>query len=106
MSALYHIAFYVPISHAEIVKEQMFAAGAGKLGHYQKCSFEYQGQGQFEPMSGSDPFIGERGKLEKVAELKVEMICEKGALKKVIEAMKNSHPYETPAYYVIETVGI
>lgn len=103
---MYHIAFYVPESHAEEVKESMFKAGAGKLGNYEHCSFEYKGIGQFRPLQGSSPFIGSHEMLEKVSEVKVEMICKKEFLAQSIAALKASHPYETPAYYVIETVGI
>lgn len=103
---MYHIAFYVPVEHAEKVKEKMFEAGAGKLGNYDKCSFEYKGTGQFRPLPGSNPFIGTAEQVERVEEVKVEMICKKEFLKAAIDAMKASHPYETPAYYVIETVSI
>lgn len=103
---MYHLAFYVPETHAEIVKEALFAAGAGKLGNYAKCSFEYKGIGQFEPQVGSDPFIGKTGALERVPELKIEMICTDECIERAVEALKKSHPYETPAYYAIKTVGL
>lgn len=103
---MYHIAFYVPETHAGIVKESMFKAGAGKLGNYEKCSFEYSGLGQFKPLPGATPFIGREGDLETVHEVKIEMICSKEFLNDAIEALKLTHPYETPAYYVIETVRI
>lgn len=103
---MYHIAFYVPETHVEIVKESMFKAGAGTIGNYEKCSFEYSGLGQFKPLPGARPFIGSEGDLEKVNEIKVEMVCKKEFLAKAIAAMKSSHPYETPAYYVLETVAI
>ncbi len=101
-----HISFYVPFSHAEKVKEAMFKAGAGKLGDYEHCSFEVQGTGQFRPLEGSNPFIGHVSHLEKVEELKVEMICKKEFLKASIKALKANHPYETPAYFVIETLSL
>lgn len=103
---MYHIAFYVPESHVEIVKEKMFESGAGKLGNYDRCSFEYKGTGQFRSLPGSHPFIGTENELEKVVEVKVEMICARECLSASIAALKASHPYETPAYYVIETVRI
>ena len=103
---MYQISFYVPVTHVDTVKESIFSAGAGKIGHYQRCSFEYEGLGQFEPLNGSDPFIGEQGKLEKVREVKVEMVCVKSVIKEVLAALKSTHPYETPAYYVTEIVDI
>lgn len=102
---MFLIAFYVPEDHAEKVKEAMFLAGAGTIGHYRKCSFEYKGVGQFEPLAGSDPFIGKQGVVERVAELKVEMVCEEGCLAAAISALKITHPYETPAYHVIKTLN-
>lgn len=101
---MFHVAAYVPLDHVEKVKEAMFLAGAGKIGNYARCSFESKGIGQFEPLEGSHPFIGEADKLEKVSEVKVEMVCEKQFLTAAIAALKATHPYETPAYYVIETV--
>lgn len=103
---MFHIAFYVPEDHAEKVKDAMFQAGAGKIGNYEKCSFEYKGLGQFKPLPGSNPFIGSQDELEKVPEIKVEMVCESEHIVTAIEALKSTHPYETPAYYVIETVNI
>ncbi|WPU66334.1 NGG1p interacting factor NIF3 [Peredibacter starrii] len=103
---MFFIAFYVPEDHAEKVKEAMFLAGAGTIGNYRRCSFEYKGVGQFEPLAGSDPFIGKVGDVERVPELKVEMVCAEGHLAAAISALKMSHPYETPAYHVIKTVGI
>ena len=103
---MFFITFYVPEDHSEKVKEAMFLAGAGTIGNYRRCSFEYKGVGQFEPLNGSDPFIGKLGELERVPELKVEMVCAEGCLSAAISALKMSHPYETPAYHVIKTVGI
>lgn len=102
---MFHIAFYVPEDHAEKVKTAMFDAGAGKIGNYAKCSFEYQGLGQFEALPGSQPFLSEQGQLEKVKDLKIEMVCDDLYIEKAIAALKKNHPYETPAYYVIKTVN-
>lgn len=103
---MYHIAVYIPETHVDEVKEKMFAAGAGRIGNYEFCSFEYKGTGQFRPMPESSPFLGKQGEIEKVEEVKVEMVCKNDLLKEVVKAMKEAHPYETPAYYVIETVNI
>lgn len=103
---MFHISFYVPVSHAEKVKESMFAAGAGKVGNYDKCSFEFKGIGQFRPLADAHPFVGQLHQVETVEELKVEMVCEKEYLKATIEALKSSHPYETPAFYVLELITL
>ena len=99
---MYQINFYVPESHLESVKNAMFDAGAGRIGNYGHCAWQVLGDGQFMPLEGSDAFIGEMGKLEKVPEYKVEMVCDDNNLGAVIKALKQSHPYETPAYYTIK----
>ncbi len=98
---MFKIIFYTPESHLEIVKSAMFAAGAGNVGHYSHCAWQVLGEGQFMPLKGSDAYLGEQDKLEKVQEYKVEMICDDTRIKKVIQALKSSHPYEQPAYFVL-----
>ncbi|MFW5432509.1 MAG: hypothetical protein ACKE5Q_06955, partial [Methylophilaceae bacterium] len=98
--------FYVPEKHCENVKQAMFDAGAGVLENYQECSWQTLGQGQFRPMEGSQPFLGEKDKLETIDEYKVEMLCDADCIEPVIQALKSSHPYEVPAYFVIELVSI
>lgn len=99
---MFKIGFFVPVNYAEIVKEAMFVAGGGRIGNYDRCSFETLGTGQFRPLKGAQPFLGTTDQVEKVEELKVEMICEDQFLKAVIEAMKKNHPYEMPAYDIIK----
>jgi hypothetical protein len=99
---MYKICFYVPIDNAAKVKDAMFLAGAGKYKNYDCCSFESMGTGQFRPLENSNPTIGQINIIEKVSELKVEMICEKSIIKEAIKAMKAAHPYEEVAYDVIE----
>lgn len=91
------IAVYVPESHADIVREAMGKAGAGKIGNYSFCSFSSKGIGRFKPEDGAHPAIGEAGKLEAVAEEKIEMICPREDVKQVVEAIKKVHPYEEVA---------
>jgi structural hemagglutinin/hemolysin toxin protein RtxA len=102
---MYKICFYVPVSHAEEVKNAMFEKGAGKIGDYGCCAWQVLGEGQFMPLENSHAFIGEEGRLEKLPEYKIEMVCDKNYLQDVIAALKQSHPYEEPAYQVwsIET---
>lgn len=98
---MYKICFYVPEAQAEVVKNAMFSAGAGKIGDYSHCAWQVAGVGQFLPLEGSDAYIGQVGKLEYTPELKVEMVCAEECIRDVIAAMKTAHPYETPAYQVI-----
>ena len=97
---MYKICFYVPLSHAEVVKNNMFSKGAGKIGNYSACCWQTLGEGQFMPNDHSNPFIGNLNQLEKITEYKVEMICADEYLKDVIAALKHAHPYEEPAYQV------
>ena len=100
------IIVFIPEDYKEVVKAAMFNAGAGSIGNYDQCSFEHHGFGQFRPLKNSNAFIGTIGSVEEVAEVRVEMCCEKAKLVQVIEAMKEAHPYETPAYYAIDTLNI
>ncbi len=97
---MYKLAFFVPESHLEIVKTAAFSAGAGRIGDYECCAWQTLGQGQFKPMAGSNPFIGEQGNIEVVEEYRVEMVCDDTLVKGALEAMKAAHPYEEPAYDV------
>lgn len=102
----YKIIVYVPESHADIVREAIGNAGAGKIGNYTHCMFTIKGTGQFKPGEGANPTIGEVGKLEKVEEVRIETVCAEEKLKDVLKAIKENHPYEEPAtdVYPIEVV--
>jgi len=90
----------VPFEHTEKVKEALFAAGAGKIGQYDCCSWQTAGSGQFKALAGSQPTIGKPGVLETVDEHKVELVCDSEYIDAAIKALKESHPYEEPAYEV------
>ncbi len=102
MAALFKIEFYVPASHLETVKQALFAAGAGKVGPYEHCAWQTQGQGQYRPLAGSNPFKGEAGRVETVAEYKVELVCEEQFLAAARQALVASHPYESAAFSIIK----
>ena len=97
---MYKLVFFVPESHKESVKQAIFSAGAGKYQGYDSCSWETLGTGQFRPLSGSQPYIGEQDKVETVAEFRIETICADNRVKAVLKALIKTHPYETPAYEV------
>ena len=98
---MYKLCFFVPLSHAEETKKAVFEAGGGRIGDYDCCAWQTLGQGQFRPLEGSNPHLGEHGQLERVDELKVELVGEDGLIRDVVDAMKQAHPYEEPAYDVI-----
>jgi hypothetical protein len=97
---VYKLCFFVPASHVDAVKNAVFAAGGGRIGDYDHCAWQVLGLGQFRPLDGSQPFIGEAGQVEQVEEWKVELVVADGLIRPVVEALKQSHPYETPAYEV------
>lgn len=99
---MFKISFFVPPESAEVVKQAMFEAGAGRMGNYEQCSFEVLGIGQFKPLIGARPSVGAIDRLEKISEVKIEMICEDIFIKDVILALKKNHPYEMPAYDIIK----
>ncbi len=97
---MFKLAFFVPHADKEKVKQAVFAAGGGRIGNYDSCCFETQGTGQFRPLTGAQPALGEVGALEQVGETKVELVCEAARIDAVIRALKAAHPYEEPAYEV------
>ncbi|MGY2292308.1 NGG1p interacting factor NIF3 [Pseudomonas sp. SDO528_S397] len=97
---MYKLCFFVPDSHVEAVKSAVFAAGGGRIGHYDSCAWQVLGRGQFRAMQGSQPFIGQVGQVETVDEWKVELVVADALIEAVVAALKLSHPYETPAYEV------
>jgi len=100
------LTFYVPVELAESVKTALFNVGVGKIGNYEHCSFQTLGTGQFRPLQGANPHIGQIEKLEKVEELRVEMVLDDIILGDAIRALKNSHPYETPAFDVVKCLDV
>ncbi|NLO89840.1 MAG: Nif3-like dinuclear metal center hexameric protein [Clostridia bacterium] len=104
---LYKIVVFVPRGYEDRVRDAMGDAGAGWIGNYSHCSFMAPGTGTFKPLEGADPFIGSKGKLEKVEELRLETIVPESLRNKVIRAMLNAHPYEEVAYdvYRLENNG-
>lgn len=95
---MFKLCFFVPPSHVEAVKQAVFAAGGGTLGAYDHCCWQVLGQGQFRPLPGSQPFIGNTGEVEQVQEWRVELVVADAAIQAAIDALRASHPYETPAY--------
>lgn len=101
---MYKLVFFVPESHVEEVKAAVFDAGAGRYEHYDRCSWQILGDGQYRPLAGSDPFLGRAGELEQVRECRVEMLCNESRLKAALRALVDAHPYEEPAYEAYRVV--
>jgi len=99
---MYKLAYFVPIEAKEKTKEALFEIGAGKFNNYENCAFESLGTGQFKPIANANPYIGTKNKIEYIQEYKVEMICSNELIKKAVEVLKKTHPYEEVAYEVIK----
>ncbi len=99
---MYKLCFYVPESHLEIVKSALFEVGAGQIGNYDQCCWQTLGQGQYRPLPGAVPYLGQVGQeeAERVDEYKVELVVADALVRNVISALKEAHPYEEPAYDV------
>ena len=100
------LTVFIPDDALESVKDALFAAGAGAIGDYDCCCWQIKGEGQFRPLSGSSPHIGTKNQLEKVVEWRVEMVVADDKINAVIKALKQAHPYETPAYDAIKVLDI
>ena len=98
---LYKLVVFVPTGYEGPVAEALYAAGAGRVGDYDRCSFRSQGTGTFRPGSQTDPFLGEEGKDESVREVRLETILPKEALRRTVDRMLRAHPYEEVAYDLI-----
>jgi len=100
------IVTFLPMKDVDRVREALASAGAGIVGAYRMCSFETQGYGTFFGVEGSKPSIGEAGRLERVAEVRLEMVCSKAAIALAVETMRSFHPYEEPGIEVHELHAI
>lgn len=96
------VTTYVPVDHAEQVRAALAGAGAGSIGDYDSCSFSTPGEGRFRPLEGASPTIGEVGRPEVVEEVRVEAVLPRRRRAEVVRALLAAHPYEEPAYDVVE----
>jgi len=92
----------VPAGAADSVRAALFAAGAGALGNYRECCWTTSGTGQFRPVGAADPALGVLGELEHVEEARIEVIAPRRSRSRVLAALRAAHPYEEPAFDVLE----
>lgn len=100
------LIYYVPESHLELTKQAIFSAGAGGIGNYEHCAWQVKGIGQFKPVKGAVPYIGQLDELEQVDEWRVETIVLEEKASAVAKSLKASHPYEEPAFEFIQMIEI
>jgi hypothetical protein len=100
MSGKRKLVVFVPREALESVRDALFAAGAGRIGGYERCSWYTAGTGTFRGGEGTDPAIGESGREQRVSELRLETVYPEERHGEVIAALRRAHPYEEPAFDV------
>jgi dinuclear metal center YbgI/SA1388 family protein len=96
--ALKKLVTFIPPEHAEKVRQAVFGAGAGVIGEYDQCSYNLEGYGTFRGSGNTNPFIGEKGKLNFEKEIRFETIFPENLQSAIIRALLEAHPYEEVAY--------
>ena len=94
------LVVFVPREALDSVREALFEAGAGRIGNYERCSFYTEGTGTFFGGEGTDPDVGQAGREQRVAELRLETVFPEERQAEVVEALRRAHPYEEPAFDV------
>jgi dinuclear metal center YbgI/SA1388 family protein len=97
---------YVPEPDTEALLDALAAAGAGQIGDYDRAAFVAPGTGTFRPLAGANPHIGRIGQVERVAESMLQMVAPRGRRAAVVAALRAAHPYEEPAFDVIELAPV
>lgn len=103
---LLKLVTFVPHTHAELVRNTLFNAGAGHIGNYDSCSYNITGEGTFRAGDLAKPYCGEVGELHTEPETRIEVVLPAYRLSEVKQALIAVHPYEEPAYdfYALENV--
>ncbi|HET7568945.1 MAG TPA: hypothetical protein VFJ91_13215 [Gaiellaceae bacterium] len=96
------LVWFVPREALDATRDAVFAAGAGRIGDYERCSWYTEGTGTFLGGEGTSPSVGRPGREERVAELRVETVVPDERLAAVVAALREAHPYEEPAFDVYE----
>ena len=99
------LVVFVPREALDAVRDALFAAGAGRIGNYEHCSWYTEGTGTFLGGEGSSPSVGQAGREERVAELRLETVFPAEKQADVVAALRRAHPYEEPAFDVYELVS-
>ena len=94
------LVVFVPVEALDAVRDAVFAAGAGRIGEYERCSWYAEGTGTFLAGEHASPTIGERGEEERVPELRLETVFPEERQDAVVAALREAHPYEEPAFDV------
>jgi hypothetical protein len=94
------LVVFVPAEALDAVRDALFAAGAGRIGDYERCSWYGVGTGTFLPLPAATPTVGDVGQEERVPELRLETVFPEERQDDVVAALRGAHPYEEPAFDV------
>jgi len=100
------LVVFVPVDDADRVLDAVTTAGAGSIGSYDRCAWTTTGTGTFRPLPGADPAVGEVGRVEHVTEARLEVVLPRHRRARVLRAMLEAHPYEEPAYDLLELADL
>ena len=92
------LVVFVPREALDPLREALFAAGAGRIGNYERCSWYTEGTGTFLGGAGSSPSVGQSGREQRVAELRLETVYPEELEAEVVAALREAHPYQQPAF--------
>lgn len=98
------ITVTVPTENAEVLRKAICDAGAGVIGNYTYCTSNAINEGTFITNKQSNPYIGEKERLEVVEEEKIETVCDIKILKQVLKKLREVHPYEEPVINIIPLI--
>ena len=93
---------HVPPANAAALKQALFREGAGAIGDYTECAFTIDGQGEFTPQDGADPTDGQVGEHYQAAETRIEFVAPTKLRRRLVDTLRNAHPYEEPAFDVVQ----
>ena len=99
------LAVFVPEEAVDAVARALAEAGAGVIGDYTECTFRTCGTGTFRGGDETNPYLGERGQLEKVEEVRIETVVPAHAASRAARAATAAHPYEEVAMDIYPTEG-
>jgi hypothetical protein len=100
------LVWFVPEESLEATRRAVFAAGAGRIGNYERCSWYTEGTGTFLAGEGAAPATGEAGREERTPELRVETVVPADVVGAVVEALRSAHPFEEVAFDLYPLVDL
>ena len=103
--ALHKLVVFVPEEYADEIADALTGAGAGIIGEYTHCTFRAPGTGTFFGGERTAPYMGEKGRLEMVPEIRLETLVPAHAADRAVAAARAVHLYEEPALDVYPVDG-